>query len=225
MDIPTDKLTLEESVKFVFKKMLDDGIVVSNKATHIAQSLIQTPSEAELAEISSLKSIDIEVEQAEYIQTLGQGWAYPLNKFMDELQLLEVMQMKTLTDSNGKKHLFSVPITQHVTKEQKEALQGEKRIALRCPQVLNGEVLAVIENPVFFENRKEEISTRFFGTFSHKHPKIERILAQGDFLVSGSSMKFVRNVEFGDGLDQYRQTPAQIHEQIQKRNADAVYAF
>jgi len=62
LDIPTDKLSLEESVKFVFKKMIDDGLVVSNKATHIAQSLIETPTEAELAEISSLKTIDIEVE-------------------------------------------------------------------------------------------------------------------------------------------------------------------
>jgi hypothetical protein len=35
----------------------------------------------------------------------------------------------------------------------------------------------VIENPVFFENRKEEISARIFGTFSTKHPKIERIVA------------------------------------------------
>jgi 3'-phosphoadenosine 5'-phosphosulfate synthase len=126
---------------------------------------------------------------------------------MDEMQLLEVMQMKTLT-VNGHKHLFSVPITQHVTKEQKEALKGEKRIALRSPKVLSGEVLAVIENPVFYENRKEEISTRIFGTFSLKHPKIERIVEQGDFLVTGSSMKFVRNVEFNDQLDQYRITPA-----------------
>ena len=70
------------------------------------------------------------------MQTLGQGWAAPLNKFMDELQLLEVLHMKTITDSIGNKHLFSVPITQHATKEQFQELKDEKRIALRCPQVL-----------------------------------------------------------------------------------------
>jgi len=111
---------------------------------------------------------------------------------MDELQLLEVMQMKTLTDYTGFKHLFSVPITQSLTKEQHEELKGEKRIALRCPEVLGNNVLAVIENPVFYENRKEEICARIFGTFSLKHPKIERIMEQGDFLVSGSSMRYVR---------------------------------
>ena len=46
-------------------------------------------------------------------------------------------------------------------------------------------MIAVIEEPVFFENRKEEISARVFGTQSTKHPKVERIMAQGDFLISG----------------------------------------
>jgi 3'-phosphoadenosine 5'-phosphosulfate synthase len=113
---------------------------------------------------------------------------------MDELQLLEVMQMKTLTDGEGNKHLFSVPITQSLTKEEYETLKGEKKIALRCKDVLGGDVLAVIENPVFFENRKEEISTRIFGTFSLKHPKIERIMEQGDYLVSGSRIRYVRKI-------------------------------
>jgi hypothetical protein len=42
-------------------------------------------------------------------------------------------------------------------------LKGEKRIALRC-SAISPDVFAVIENPVFFENRKEEISARIFGT-------------------------------------------------------------
>jgi len=60
---------------------------------------------------------------------------------------------------------------------------------------------------VFFENRREEISTRVFGTFGKTHPKIERIMAQGEFLVSGKSMRFLRDVEFNDGMDGYRMTP------------------
>jgi ATP sulfurylase len=80
--------------------------------------------------------------------------------------------MKTIT-IEGKKHLFSVPITQHLTKASHEELKGEKSITLKS----NGKVLAVIENPTFFENRREEISARIFGTSSTKHPKVERILA------------------------------------------------
>jgi ATP sulfurylase len=69
-------------------------------------------------------------------------------------------------------------------------LKNEKKIALKCTKV-SPNVLAVIENPVFFDNRKEEISTRTFGTSSVKHPKVERIYAQGDYLVSGSRTRFV----------------------------------
>jgi hypothetical protein len=56
------------------------------------------------------------------------------------------------------------------------ALKGEKLIALKCSALGNESVYALIENPVFFENRKEEISARVFGTLSTKHPKVERIL-------------------------------------------------
>lgn len=82
--------------------------------------------------------------------------------------------MKTITTDDGKKHLFSVPITQSLSKDEVDSLKNEPRIALKCSK-LGTEVLAVIENPVFFENRKEEISTRTFGTSSLKHPKVERI--------------------------------------------------
>ena len=86
-------------------------------------------------------------------------------------------------------------------------------------------MLAVIENPVFFENRKEEICTRVFGTFSLKHPKVENIMKQGELLVTGSRMRYVRKIVFDDEMDSYRLTPKEIHELVKERQADAVYAF
>jgi hypothetical protein len=56
------------------------------------------------------------------------------------------------------------------------SLKGEKKVALKCSALGNDHVYAIIENPVFYENRKEEISARVFGTLSTKHPKVERIL-------------------------------------------------
>jgi ATP sulfurylase len=114
--------------------------------------------------------------------------------------------MKTITTEDHKKFLFSVPITQPVTKEEMEKLKGEKKIALKCSKV-SPHALAVIENPVFFDNRKEEICSRTFGTQSLKHPKVERIMAQGDFLLSGEKTRFVTEIKFNDELDQYRLTP------------------
>jgi 3'-phosphoadenosine 5'-phosphosulfate synthase len=78
---------------------------------------------------------------------------------------------------------------------------------------------------VFFDNRKEEICSRTFGTFSTKHPAAAVIMAQGDFLVSGSGMRFFKRVQFHDGIDQFRLTPSEISHKIAERGADAVYAF
>lgn len=85
-------------------------------------------------------------------------------------------------------------------------MEGEKRIALKC-SAISDDVLAVIEEPEFYDNRKEEICTKTFGTRSVLHPKIERIQEQGEFLISGKSMRFTQHVKFDDGLDEYRLTP------------------
>jgi len=69
-------------------------------------------------------------------------------------------------------------------------LKSEKRIGIRCPEI-SEEILAVMEDSHFFENRKEEICARTFGTTHRNHPKIERIMSQGDYLLSGSQMKFL----------------------------------
>jgi len=119
---------------------------------------------------------------------------------MNEMQLLEVLHMKTLTDCSGFKHLFSVPITCPVTKEQKAQYAGHKKIALKCT-LISPDILAIVEDPIFFDNRKEEICTRTFGTFSLNHPKVERIIQEGDFLLSGAKTRFLRRIIFNDGLD------------------------
>jgi ATP sulfurylase len=85
--------------------------------------------------------------------------------------------MKTLTDSTGKSYLMSIPITLDCTKEQMEALKMEKQIALTCSSIsASSEVYAIIENPVFFENRKKEIAARVLGTLSKKNSKVMKIL-------------------------------------------------
>ena len=94
---------------------------------------------------------------------------------MNELELLECMHMSMISDDTGKKHILSVPITQHISAEDKARFAGKEKIAIKCTK-LTQEILAVIEGPEIFDNRKEEISTRVFGTFGKTHPKIERIL-------------------------------------------------
>ena len=225
MNVNTGELSLQQCQSLVINHMTSNGVIKSNEERTIAESMWKDASEAEATAIASLKTLDINQHQVEYLQTIGDGWAAPLKRFMNELELLEVMNMKTLTDSEGKRHLLSVPITQDVTADQKAALEGESRIAITCSAVSGDKVLAVIENPCFFDNRKEEICARTFGCMSAKHPKAETIFAQGDFLISGESMTFVNRPMFNDGNDVYRMTPSEVKAKIVEKNADVVYAF
>ena len=45
-----------------------------------------------------------------------------------------------------------------------------------------------------------------------KHPKAFKIIKQGEFLLTGKSMRFFRKIEFNDGMDQLRLAPSQIHQ-------------
>merc|ERR1712045_751916 len=60
---------------------------------------------------------------------------------------------------------------------------------------------------------------------SANHPKAQTIFAQGDFLISGESMEFVKRPVFNDGNDVYRLTPSEIQAKIAEKDADVVYAF
>ena len=107
---------------------------------------------------------------------MAEGWSAPLTNFMDDKQLLECLHFKTLT-VDGKRQLQSVPITCAVSDEVAQEHSQAKSITLTDDQ---GTAYAVLHNPVFFPNRKEEILTRLFGTWSKQHPMAERMLTHGD---------------------------------------------
>lgn len=63
----------------------------------------------------------------------------------------------------------SIPIVLAVSTEDKNRLEGKSAIALRH----GGKIYAVIRNPEFYEHRKEERSSRQFGTSNPGHPYIK----------------------------------------------------
>ena len=78
----------------------------------VADSLIEEMTESEREQFNKLPSIEIDdLEQVHYLSTLSEGWAFPLNRFMNEQELIESMNMNTITDKDGNKHICSVPIT------------------------------------------------------------------------------------------------------------------
>jgi len=114
----------------------------------------------------------------------------------------------------------SVPIVLPVSSSDKESLKDVKEFALSY----NGKRYAILQNPEFFEHRKEERCSRQWGLSNKGHPHIKMVMEAGDWLCGGDLQVFEKIV-WGDGLDNYRLTPMQLREKFQEMNADAVFAF
>jgi len=186
LNIDTGKMNLDECMRILQADMFKNGCIKNNaKPRPVVSTLVDINAQRTSA-ATTYPSLEIDEMQVQFLQTIGEGWANPLKRFMNEMELLECMNKKTLT-VDGKVHLMSVPITQHCTTEQKESFKDAENITL----TYKGKNLAIINKPVFFANRKEEICTRTFGCFEQNHPYAERIMAQGDWLVSGESMHFI----------------------------------
>ncbi len=117
LTVDTGAQTLEQSTAFLLKHMEEEKVIAKTSEPIVYESIIRPADEAEAIEAETLSFIDLDIHQLQYLQTISEGWAYPLKGFMNELELVEAINMKTVTDANGKKHLLSVPITQHVTDE------------------------------------------------------------------------------------------------------------
>ena len=83
---------------------------------------------------------------------------------MNEDELIQSMNVRTV-NHNGDRHLVSVPITLDICKQTKDRIGNHKQVVLTW----RDDVVAVVENPEIYPNRKEEICTKTFGTRSLKH--------------------------------------------------------
>merc|ERR1712004_792194 len=115
----------------------------------------------------------------------------------------------------------SVPIALPVSTEDKERLEkhgGAFTITYE------GKPRAIVRDPEFYPHKKEERCARQFGMFNEGHPYIKLIKESGDWLVGGD-VEVLGRIRWGDGLDEYRLTPAELKERFKEMQADSVFAF
>lgn len=172
-------------------------------------------------EAISLPQLTVTAYDVEWIHVLSEGWASPLRGFMREDEFLQVLHFNCLRQPDGTVVNMSVPIVLDLSTEGHARLQNEKAIALVDEA---GTAVAILREPEFYEHPKEERAARTFGLTHTGHPTIERIMTMGDYLVGGD-IEVLERITYGDGLDKYRLSPAELRAEFEKRGADAVYAF
>ena len=139
----------------------------------------------------------------------------------------------------------SIPIVLPVTTEDKERLKSCNSIAL----VHEGTVYAILQDPEFYEHRKEERCCRQFGICNLGHPYqkvihneicrsctklevftngyfflVQMIWDSGDWLVGGD-LRVLKRICWNDGMDHYRLTPNELRAKFREIGADAIFVF
>ena len=173
------------------------------------------------AEAQSLAHLTVTELDVQWIHVLSEGWASPLKGFMREREYLQALHFNALRLPDGHLVNMSIPIVLAVTTHDRKRLADEPAITLCRP---DGTACAILRHPEFYSHRKEERIARTFGTTHSGHPYVEMIEATGDWLVGGD-LEVLDPITYGDGLDHYRLSPAQLRAEFDRRGADAVYAF
>uniref|UniRef100_A0A8C8SFU2 3'-phosphoadenosine 5'-phosphosulfate synthase 2 n=1 Tax=Pelusios castaneus TaxID=367368 RepID=A0A8C8SFU2_9SAUR len=217
--LKTNICTVNECIQQLVELLQAQNIVPRTMIKDI-QELFVPENEIGLAQDDAnlLPTLEITKLDLQWVQVLSEGWATPLRGFMREREYLQVIHFGTLMD-DGVINL-SIPIVLPVATEDKKRLDGYTAFAL----VYNGRKVAILQNPEFYEHRKEERCARVWGTTCEKHPHVKMVMESGDWLAGGDLLVLER-IKWNDGLDHYRLTPLELRQKFEEMNADAVFAF
>lgn len=217
--IKAGKDTIKDCVQHVVELLRERG-VIPGSVVDCVKELFVGPERlpAVVAEAAGLPSVEISKLDLQWVQVLSEGWATPLTGFMREAEYLQSQHFGCYLEGGVTNQ--SIPIVLPVTTEDMKRLENEPAIALKY----NGKVYAVLRLPEFFPHRKEERSSRQFGTSCRGHPYVNMIYESGDWLVGGD-LEVLERIRWEDGLDEYRLTPKELRKIFSKLGADAVFAF
>ncbi|XP_056324911.1 bifunctional 3'-phosphoadenosine 5'-phosphosulfate synthase 2b [Danio aesculapii] len=217
--LKTGELTVNDCIHQVVDLLKEQDIVPTGVTEEVNELFVsENKLDLVLSDANILPTVTITELDLQWVQVLAEGWATPLRGFMREREFLQVLHFGTLLD--GGIINMSVPIVLPICKEDKERLDGCAAFVLE----FNGQKVAIMRNPEFYEHRKEERCARQWGTTCPKHPYIKMVMESGDWL-AGGELEVLERIKWNDGLDQYRLTPQELRQKFKEMRADAIFAF
>lgn len=150
------------------------------------------------------------------LELIASGALSPLEGFMGEADYVLVRDQKRL--ANGL--VWTIPVTMSVREDERAKLKIGDDVALRSR---DGRLLAVLHLAEIFKYDKELEAERVYLTTEEKHPGVQAVYAQGEYLLGGqvSVIEHARHNEFAP----YRHTPRQTRALFAERGWRSVVAF
>ncbi|CAM8924394.1 unnamed protein product [Rhodiola kirilowii] len=159
----------------------------------------------------------------EWVHVLSQGWASPLAGFMRESEFLQTLHFNSLRLGDGSLVNMSVPIVLAIDDLQKDLIGNSERVALLHPD--NHNPVAILSNIEIYKHPKEERIARTWGTTARGLPYVEEVITNAGNWLIGGDLEVIETINYNDGLDRFRLSPAELRKELSKRNADSVFAF
>ena len=172
-------------------------------------------------EAESLPSVTVSSATAANAVMLGAGYFNPLTGYMNLADALSVAN--TLHTTSG---LFWPTPVLNLVKDV-AAIEGEKRIALKDPNVEGNPVVAIMDVEKVEEVSDAELSLmseKIYGTTDAEHPGVAAFLDQGQFVISGP-IQVLNNSYFETDFPGTFRTAVQIRKEIEEKGWKKVVAF
>nr|AIW52604.1 sulfate adenylyltransferase [Hevea brasiliensis] len=173
-------------------------------------------------EAISLPKIKLTKIDLQWVHVLSEGWASPLHGFMRQSEFLQTLHFNSLRLEDGSVVNMSVPIVLAIDDLQKQRIGESKRVALVDS---DDNTVAILSDIEIYKHPKEERIARTWGTTAPGLPYVEEAIAKSGNWLIGGDLEVIEPIKYHDGLDRFRLSPAELREELTKRDADAVFAF
>ncbi|KAL5785646.1 hypothetical protein ACOSQ2_008038 [Xanthoceras sorbifolium] len=170
----------------------------------------------------SLPRIKLSRIDLQWVHVLSEGWASPLRGFMRESEFLQTLHFNSLRLDDGSVVNMSVPIVLAIDDSQKLRVGESTRVALVDS---DDNTVAILNNIEIYKHPKEERIARTWGTTAPGLPYVDMAITNAGNWLIGGDLEVIEPIKYHDGLDRFRLSPAELREELTRRNADAVFAF
>ncbi|CAN0857222.1 ATP sulfurylase 1, chloroplastic [Linum grandiflorum] len=182
----------------------------------------KTQKDVRRNEAAALPKVKLTSIDLQWVHVLSEGWASPLRGFMRESEFLQTLHFNSLRLQDGSVVNMSVPIVLAIDDLQKQHIAASNSVALVDS---DDNTIAILNDIEIYKHPKEERIARTWGTTAPGLPYVEQaITGSGNWLIGGD-LEVIEPIKYNDGLDRFRLSPAELREEFERRNADAVFAF
>jgi sulfate adenylyltransferase len=194
--------------------------VMSLIAPHGGSLIDRTARDAQreslLRDSARMPSLDLNARELADLELIANGAFSPLEGFMSEADYLSVRDHRRL--ANGL--VWTIPVTLSATPEERARLQIGDDVALRAA---DGRLVAVLHLAEIYSYDKEREAERVYRTTEAKHPGVQALYAQGEYLLGGhiSLIEHPHRSEFAP----YRYSPRELRALFAERGWRRIVAF